>query len=73
MERTIGRWNQGSPQAAWSIVSDHLERAAEHAAAAEAVFNDPSAPVEPYVEAMLAVYEVLMEMIENDRALATDR
>ena len=54
-------------------MSEHLERAAEHAAAAEAVFEDRSAPVEPYVEAMLAVYELLLEMIENERTLAADR
>ncbi len=56
-------------------MSDHIEKAAEHAAAAEAVFNDPSAPVEPYVEAMLAVYELLLELTEkaDERALATDR
>ncbi len=51
----------------------HIERAEEHAAAAEAVFSDSSAPVEPYVEAMLAVYELLLEILERDHALATDR
>lgn len=42
-----------------------IEKAEEHAARAEAVFEDRLAPVEPYVEATLAVYELLLVLLER--------
>lgn len=46
----------------------HRERAEEHAAIARAVFEEAKAPVEPYVEAMLAIYELLLEQAEEREA-----
>lgn len=46
-------------------MSEHIDRAEEHAARAEAVFEDTRAPVEPYVEAMLATYELLLELLDR--------
>lgn len=43
----------------------HTLRAADHAAAAESVFADPKAPVVPEVEAQLAIYELLLEVLER--------